>query len=68
MHIRSIIGTCVSLIGLGMFFFLSKILGGAVFVFGIIIFFNKEEDEIEQIEKQRKSKITQKIKSKKKRR
>ena len=49
MNIRTVIGILVSLIGLAMFFLISKILGGALFVFGIIIFFNREEDEIEQI-------------------
>ncbi len=68
MHIRTIIGIAVSLVGLGMFFYLSKILGGALFIFGIIIFFNREEDEIEQIEKKRKSKSIKSIKSNKKRR
>jgi len=70
MHIRAVIGSLVSLVGLWMFFYLSKILGGALFVFGIIIFFNREEDEIEQIKKVRKNKPVKlkSTKSKKKRR
>jgi len=70
MNIRTVIGILVSLIGLAMFFLISKILGGALFVFGIIIFFNREEDEIEQIKKIRKNKPVKlkSIKSKKKRR
>lgn len=70
MHIRAIIGSVVSLVGLGMFFYLSKILGGALFVFGIIIFFNQEEDEIEQIKTSRKNKLvkSKSTKFKKKRR
>lgn len=68
MHTRTIIGTVISFFGLWMFFYLSQILGGALFIFGVIIFFNREEDEIEQIEKKRKSKPIKSIKSKKKRR
>lgn len=49
MKSRLIIGTAIGTLGILVGFLFSPIFGALILIFGIIVYFNREEDEIEQI-------------------